>query len=61
MNAIVREIAVCVERGKVDAKSPHPPDLKGREGADELTVKALHFGQSPQIILTEDTKYAFER
>ena len=53
MNAIVREIAVCVERGKVDAKSPHPPDLKGREGADELTVKALHFGQSPQIILTE--------
>ncbi|MBU1187073.1 MAG: corrinoid protein [Acidobacteria bacterium] len=53
MNAIVKEIAVCVERGKVDAKSPHPPDLKGREGADELTVKALHFGQSPQIILTE--------
>jgi 5-methyltetrahydrofolate--homocysteine methyltransferase len=53
MNAIVKEIAVCVERGKVDAKSPHPPDLKGKEGADELTVKALNFGQSPQTILTE--------
>ncbi len=53
MNAIVKEIAVCVERGKVDVKSPHPPELKGKEGADELTVKALKFGQSPKTILTE--------
>ena len=36
MNPLLEKIALCVERGKVNMKSPYPPDLKGQEGADEL-------------------------
>jgi 5-methyltetrahydrofolate--homocysteine methyltransferase len=41
MRELLERIALCVERGKVDANSPHPPDMKGQDGADELTKKAL--------------------
>ncbi len=46
MNPLLEKIAVCVERGKVNIKSPYPPDLKGQEGADELARKALDEGLS---------------
>jgi 5-methyltetrahydrofolate--homocysteine methyltransferase len=41
MRELLERIALCVERGKVDVNSPHPPDMKGQDGADELTKKAL--------------------
>jgi len=41
MRELLERIALCVERGKVDANSPHPHDMKGQDGADELTKKAL--------------------
>jgi methanogenic corrinoid protein MtbC1 len=39
--AILEQIAKCVERGKINAASPYPPDMKGQDGADELTKKAV--------------------
>jgi 5-methyltetrahydrofolate--homocysteine methyltransferase len=50
---LLAALAVCVERGKVNAKSPFPPDLKGQEGADEITVQALAAGATPQEVLTQ--------
>jgi len=41
MSAILEQIAKCVERGKINAASPYPPDMKGQDGADELTKKAI--------------------
>ncbi len=32
---------MCIEFGKINTASPYPPDMRGQEGADELTKKAL--------------------
>jgi 5-methyltetrahydrofolate--homocysteine methyltransferase len=53
MNPLLEKIAICVERGKVNMKSPYPPDLKGQEGADELAKRALDEGLSAKSILSE--------
>ena len=52
MSEVLKRIAECVERGKVDAQSLHPADMEGQDGADELTRKALETGISPNDILT---------
>ncbi|MDX9972063.1 MAG: cobalamin-dependent protein [FCB group bacterium] len=51
MEEILNQIAVCIERGKVNANSPYPPDLKGQDGADELTAKAIAEGAAPSDVL----------
>jgi len=51
MEDILTQIATCIERGKVNAASPYPPDLKGQEGADELTATAIAKGISPNDVL----------
>ncbi len=38
---LLKQIANCVERGKVNKSAPFPPDLKDQDGADELTKQAL--------------------
>ena len=48
---LYEQIAVCVERGKVNATSPYPPDLKGEDGADELVKKALGQGLPADDVL----------
>jgi len=53
MNEQLKEIALCVERGKVNAKSPYPPDLEGQAGVDELTRAALDNGISAQELLEQ--------
>ena len=52
MTDLLKRIAWCVEHGKVNAHSPYPPELRGEEGADELTKKALSSGMSPSEVLT---------
>ena len=52
MENILEQIALCVERGKINQTSPYPPDMKGLPGADELTVEALETGISPDDILS---------
>ncbi len=51
MNEILNDIARCVELGKIDKVSPYPPDMKGQDGADELTRSALDSGVKPDDIL----------
>jgi len=53
MSEILEKIAECIEKGKIDANSPHPPDMKGQDGADEYTRKALDEGVSPEEILAD--------
>ena len=53
MSDICTQIAICVERGKVNAASPYPPDMREQDGVDELTRKALDDGVAPNTILTE--------
>jgi len=49
---MLEKIALCVERGKVNAESRYPPELKGQKGADELTRIALEKGIQPKDILS---------
>jgi methanogenic corrinoid protein MtbC1 len=51
MSTLLEKIAELVERGKVDINSPYPQDLKGQEGVDELTQKALKKSINPNEIL----------
>ncbi len=53
MDEILERIAVCIERGKVNAASPYPPDLKGQDGADELTKAALDMEIDPNDVLAK--------
>lgn len=51
MEEIFSKIAHCVEYGKINSSSPYPPDMKGQDGADELTKQAIDQGAKPQEIL----------
>jgi methanogenic corrinoid protein MtbC1 len=51
MSEILEKLAKCVERGKINAASPYPPDMKGQEGADEITKKAIAAGVRPADIM----------
>lgn len=53
MNELLEKLAVCIERGKVNISSPFPADLKGQEGADELTKRAIENSISPETILND--------
>lgn len=51
MPELLEQIAYCIERGKVNAKSPYPPDLREQDGADELVKRALAEGIKPDDVL----------
>jgi methanogenic corrinoid protein MtbC1 len=51
MNELLEQLSRCVELGKTDILSPYPPDMKGKDGADELARKALEAGIRPDAIL----------
>ena len=51
MTELLQKIAKMVELGKIDKNMPFPPELKGKDGASELTLKALEIGIDPQDIL----------
>ncbi len=53
MEELLKQIAHCVEFGKINQASPYPPDMKGEDGADELTVRALEQGATAEEILTD--------
>lgn len=53
MNEILNKISRCVETGKTDKVSPYPPDMKGLDGADELTKQAIEEGIGPEQILED--------
>ena len=51
MNEILNKLAQCVEFGKINKTSPHPPNMKDQDGADELAKRALEEGVKPDEIL----------
>src|SRR3989339_1933137 len=51
MNGLLEKLIEAVEFGKVDKKSPYPPQLMNHDGADELAKKALEKGIRPDEIL----------
>ena len=53
MNSLLEKIAELVERGKIDINSQYPQDLKGQDGVDELTQKALRESINPNDILNK--------
>lgn len=53
MKELLDQLAICVERGKVDKATPFPPDMNGMEGADELTKQALEADIAPDAILND--------
>jgi methanogenic corrinoid protein MtbC1 len=53
MEGILDKLLEAVELGKVDKKSPYPPQLKGEDGSYELTLKAIETGITPQRILED--------
>ncbi len=53
MSKTLSQLAICIERGKVDINSNFPADLKGQPGADELTKQAIEEGISPNTILND--------
>lgn len=54
-------ILECVEFGKVNKDAPYPPNMRGRDGADELTRLALAQGIKPAEILNNALIKAMER
>lgn len=60
MEEILSKIARCIESGKIDKVSPYPPDMKGQDGADELTKLALETGLKPDQILDQSLIPAME-
>jgi methanogenic corrinoid protein MtbC1 len=61
MSDLIERLAYCVEHGKINKAAPYPPDMKGEDGADELTKKALEEGISPQDLLSKAFEVGMER
>ncbi len=61
MESILEKLLEAVEFGKVDQKSPFPPQLRGQDGSRELTGKAIETGIAPQQILEQALIPAMEK
>jgi methanogenic corrinoid protein MtbC1 len=61
MEELLAKLLEAVEFGKVDKKSPYPPQLRDMDGAHELTIKAIETGIKPQDILEGALIPAMER
>lgn len=53
MDDLVEKLIICIERGKADANTSYPPDLKGQDGASELTQKLIDASMSANDILSK--------
>ncbi len=49
----LNQLAICVERGKTDKNTSYPPDMKGQDGASELTKSLLDNGVLPNDIINK--------
>ncbi len=61
MNELIEKLHECVEFGKVDQKSPYPPQLKGQDGSLEITKAAIEAGIPAQKILDDALVPAMEK
>ena len=60
-NQLLLKILECVEFGKVNKAAPFPPNMKGQNGAYELTKEALDQGVKPEEILNDALIKAMDR
>lgn len=61
MSELLSKIADCIEFGKINKAAPYPPQMKGQDGADELTRQALDEGIKAQDILTRALMVGMEK
>lgn len=61
MSDILARIADCIEFGKINKAAPFPPQMKGQDGADELTRQALDEGVGAQDILSKALMVGMEK
>ena len=61
MSNLLEQIANCVEFGKINKATPFPPDMKDKNGADELTKAAIEGGVAPKDILGSALMPAMEK
>ena len=61
MNELLSQLAECIEFGKVNKASPYPPQMKDKDGADEITRQALDSGIKAQDILTNGLMPGMEK
>jgi methanogenic corrinoid protein MtbC1 len=61
MEQLLEQIAYCVEFGKINKLAPYPPDMKGKDGADELTREALDKGFTANDVLQKALILGMER
>ncbi len=51
MDQILKQLSICIERGKINKDSNYPVDMKGLNGAVELTITALENNISAKEVL----------
>ena len=61
MSELLSKISDCIEFGKINKAAPFPPQMKGQDGADELTKQALDEGLKAQEILTGGLMVGMEK
>ncbi len=61
MSDLLSRIAECIEFGKINKAAPYPPNMKGQDGADELTKQALDEGIKAKRILTDGLMVGMEK
>ncbi len=61
MSELLLKIADCIEFGKINKAAPYPPQMKGQDGADELTKQAIDEGVNAQDILSKGLMIGMEK
>src|SRR5690606_7578947 len=61
MSELLQKLANCIEFGKINKAAPYPPQMKGEDGADEITKQALEEGVNAQQILTDGLMVGMEK
>lgn len=61
MSELLNKLAECVEFGKINKAAPFPPQMKGQDGADEITQQLLETGVGAQEILTNGLMPGMEK
>lgn len=51
MSEILKQLSICIEKGRVNKDSNYPPEMNGLPGAIELTQQALNDGISAKDVL----------
>ncbi len=53
MSELLEKIGLCIEFGKINNASVYPPNMRGEDGADELTKRAIEEGVNPGDVLNK--------